>query len=106
MKKLAQALNQEISIPRVELYSEALRDLDEAPLRHAFECALRGLGEFMPSIAILRDYADSWHPTAESRRRKFNSVADIDPAKCPNGWTPKDVFRAHLTQQVIRDQVQ
>ncbi len=85
------------------MYCRALDDIGERPLRFAFESTLRSLGEFMPSIAQIRAYADQWQPPPEYIGRRFRSVEDIDPAKCPKGWTPEQVFAAHLTQEKSRE---
>ena len=98
---MATAINQSIDEDRIDVYVHALNDLDEPALRHGFEMAMRSLGEFLPSIQQIRNYAESFRPTTATRRQ-FESVADIDPEKCPKGWTPEDVFRAHLTQEKIR----
>ena len=102
LTQMALALNQEIQPERIALYCQALSDIGENQTKHAFNQALRHLGEFLPSIRELSDWAESWRPDEQSETRQFKSVSDIDPEKCPKGWSPEDVFRAHLTQEKIR----
>ncbi len=69
--QLATALNQEISQERMALYCRGLADIGEKQLAYAFECALRQLGEFMPSIERIREYAEQWRaidPAMETRK--------------------------------------
>ncbi len=101
--QLGSALNREVSIDQIAMYCRALEDIGELQLKFAFETALRALGEFMPSIAQIRSYAEEWRPPENFFGRQFRSVSDIDPARCPSGWSPEDVFRAHLTQERLRD---
>lgn len=104
MLQLGTALNQEIPEERIALYIRALSDLSERQLAFGFERALKlfkpEFGKTFPAPSEIREWAEELVEIPIGR--KFNSVADIDPEKCPKGWIPEDVFAAHLTQEKIR----
>lgn len=55
----------------------------------------------MPPIEFIleRSNGEAYQPRTE---RMFTSEAEIDPEKCPKGWTPRDVWRAKLTMERAR----
>src|SRR5262245_29994856 len=60
MGQLATAAGQTISSERIALYGRALSDIGWTQLEFAFDLALKHCGEFIPSIAQLREYASRW----------------------------------------------
>ncbi len=102
LTQLGMAIDQPPSDEKILLYRQGLADLSEDALKHGFDEALRHLGSFLPTIQQLREWSEAYRPTEPRQGRKFASVSDIDPAKCPAGWTPEQVFAAHLTQEKLR----
>ena len=64
LTQLATALNLEVTAERIALYCQALEDIGETQIKHAFEQALKNLGEFLPTIRELREYSEQWRPAA------------------------------------------
>ena len=109
LNQLALVMGQEIQPDRVALYLTALAGLNENQIKHGFDFALRNFkpefGKTFPYPAEIREWAEQWRPGEHTTTtRRFQSVSEIDPERCPKGWTPEDVFRAHLTQEKIRSE--
>lgn len=69
--QLATAAGTEATKERRALYCRALRDIGESTLTYAFEQALKHLGQFLPSIEQLREWAGQYKPVdpiAETRK--------------------------------------
>jgi hypothetical protein len=62
LAQLATAIGQPLLNDRKALYCQGLNDIGLTPLRFAFDRALHNLGEFLPSIAQLREWAEEWRP--------------------------------------------
>lgn len=110
LTQLATVLQVELSPERVSLYSHALKDLTRGQLQYGVDQALKlftpEYGRTFPSPAEIREWAESYRPEEPISTRKFQSVADMDPDRCPKGWTPEQVFRAHLTLEHYRREAQ
>src|SRR5439155_4357533 len=89
------------------LYAEALADLTTDEVQHGFRQALRlfkpEYGKTFPTPAELREWAEEAISPDENRKAALESD-EIDPEKCPAGWTPEEVKRARITMRVIRQQ--
>lgn len=62
LANLCRGISLEIPPERILFYCEALDDLSETQLRHGFALANRNIGEFLPSVAQLREWCESWRP--------------------------------------------
>src|ERR1043166_4611130 len=104
LTQLGTALGQKIPRERVALYCRALSDIGDAQLRYAFTQALENLGEFLPSIAQLRQYSSQWRPQdaiQDSRRilERGDKPADWEPLK------PGEIEARREAPETIREQV-
>ena len=101
LSRIAAASNVELSKATAEIYLERFLRLTPEELEEAVRRTIDEWTEAskMPPLSFILDRAiapESFHP------RKFSSVADIDQDRVPKGWTAEEVFRAHLTQEKIR----
>ena len=85
-----------------EIYFKRLRRLTADEMRTAGERTIEEWTEpsKMPPLSFILERAVVDESTLKGKR--FSSVADVDAERCPKGWTPDEVFRAHLTQERIR----
>lgn len=102
------AFRTELNDPERELYIEHLcsirADIVALAARQLIETWKPNFGQTFPSIAEILEAGIQVAQQTPQAGRKFKSVDDIDPAKCPKGWTPEEVFRAHLTQEKFREE--
>lgn len=88
---------------RIAAFIEALQDLSELQIKHAFKRAVKSwqpaYGRTFPSPAELREYAEE---ISGDPQPLANSAAYIDPEKLPKGWSEQEWKRAKLTLQVSR----
>lgn len=64
-------IDQVVSNERLELYCKALEDLSEHQLSHAFERALREVGDFIPSVHQLRRWSEESRSSEADRTREI-----------------------------------
>jgi hypothetical protein len=84
LAQLGTALGQTIPPERILLYCRGLSDIGEAQLRHAFDQALKYLGDFLPSIQQLRLYASQWQQQDVIQ----DSRHILDRGDKPPDWEP------------------
>ena len=121
ISKLAAAVNVELTKETIAVYAEVLATLSREVLESAVR---RTIWEWdrphmMPPVAflleravretqelkLLADTNEILHrPDKPEAKSPEASIADIDPAKCPKGWTVQDVQRSRLTMATIRAQ--
>lgn len=101
---LETALNVTSDPRRGVVYAEAMEDLSEVQIRHAFKRAVKEwhpeYGRVFPSPAELREYADdidSTPATSIAPGAYANPPFTCDPDKLPKGWTMQEWQRAKMT---------
>ena len=103
--KISVAFNVALSKETQAIYLSELIHLSDPELASATTATIREWPESskMPPLNFILTRARAV-VTDVPRGRKYASVADIDPERCPKGWTPEDVFRAHLTIEKIHSE--
>src|SRR3990167_6397330 len=86
---------------RQEAFLQVLATLSVDAIDAGFAACLNTCTEFPVPFEVETE-ARRWQQDHVPTTRRYNSVAEIDPENCPKGWTPEEVFRAHLTQERIR----
>jgi hypothetical protein len=98
---LGRAFSADLAPEVITLYADAMDDLSELQIRHAFKRAVKSwrpnYGRTFPAPAELREYAEEIAETVAPAE-----VTDIDPENLPKGWTMKEWKAAKLTLKVSR----
>lgn len=100
--KISAAFNVALGKETQVIYANELIHLSDSELENGVTSTIREwehASKMPPLNFILERSIASEIPTG----RRFASVSDIDPERCPKGWTPEEVFAAHLTQEKARN---
>src|SRR5262245_4590251 len=77
---LAKGLGPPVADERVRFYSEALDDLTPYQLEHGFQLAKRHMGEFLPPVEQVREWAESYRPAGYEQTVKPLEKGDLTEA--------------------------
>lgn len=96
MIEMSNALGHPATKDRLDAYWKALGDIQEFPLKYALDLALKNLGQFLPSIEVIRTYSEQYRPVdpiAETREylKRDDKPTDWVALGRKNGVTKEEI---------------
>jgi hypothetical protein len=104
LQDIALAFSVDLQPNQILVYIEALEDLSELQIRHAFKRAVKSwrpaYGQKFPSVADLREYAEEINAPVPPPQETL----EINPENLPKGWTLEQWRAAKITMKIAREQ--